>query len=104
MKFLLMMLITHHPDPVTGERKSPADRLREVVDAAVLAEELGYDGFAVGERHEDPFISSSGRCRNCRSAAPTGPPIRPRRCAATSGSVIRCHDGRAVRTAAPQAS
>ncbi len=59
MKFLLLTLITHHPDPVTGEKKSPADRLREVVDAAVLAEELGFDGFAVGERHEDPFISSS---------------------------------------------
>src|ERR1700692_3366328 len=59
MKFLLITLITHVPDPVTGEKKSPADRLREVLDAAVLAEELGYDGFAVGERHEDPFISSS---------------------------------------------
>jgi alkanesulfonate monooxygenase SsuD/methylene tetrahydromethanopterin reductase-like flavin-dependent oxidoreductase (luciferase family) len=29
------------------------------VDSAVMAEELGFDGFAVGERHEDPFISSS---------------------------------------------
>jgi alkanesulfonate monooxygenase SsuD/methylene tetrahydromethanopterin reductase-like flavin-dependent oxidoreductase (luciferase family) len=59
MKFLLLTLITHHPDPLTGEKKSPADRLREVVESAVLAEELGFDGFAVGERHEDPFISSS---------------------------------------------
>jgi alkanesulfonate monooxygenase SsuD/methylene tetrahydromethanopterin reductase-like flavin-dependent oxidoreductase (luciferase family) len=59
MKFLLLTLITHHPDPVTGEKKSAADRLHDVIDAAVLAEELGFDGFAVGERHEDPFISSS---------------------------------------------
>jgi alkanesulfonate monooxygenase SsuD/methylene tetrahydromethanopterin reductase-like flavin-dependent oxidoreductase (luciferase family) len=59
MKFLLITLITHVPDPVTGEKKSPADRLRGVLDKAVLAEELGFDGFAVGERHEDPFISSS---------------------------------------------
>jgi alkanesulfonate monooxygenase SsuD/methylene tetrahydromethanopterin reductase-like flavin-dependent oxidoreductase (luciferase family) len=59
VKFLLLTLIAHHPDPVTGEKKSPAERLRDVVDSAVLAEELGYDGFAVGERHEDPFISSS---------------------------------------------
>lgn len=59
MKFLLITLITHLPDPVTGETKSPAERLRGVVDKAVLAEELGFDGFAVGERHEDPFISSS---------------------------------------------
>ncbi|MCV7410318.1 luciferase [Mycobacterium florentinum] len=59
MKFLLITLITHVADPASGEKKSPADRLREVLDKAVLAEELGFDGFAVGERHEDPFISSS---------------------------------------------
>src|SRR5271168_2757637 len=59
MKFLLITLITHVPDPVSGEKKSPADRLRDVLDKAVLAEGLGFDGFAVGERHEDPFISSS---------------------------------------------
>jgi alkanesulfonate monooxygenase SsuD/methylene tetrahydromethanopterin reductase-like flavin-dependent oxidoreductase (luciferase family) len=59
MKFLLLTLITHHPDPVSGVKVSPAERLRDVVENAVLAEELGFDGFAVGERHEDPFISSS---------------------------------------------
>src|SRR5271166_1693925 len=59
MKFLLMTLISHQADPISGEKKSPADRLRDVVEKAVLAEELGFDAFAVGERHEDPFISSS---------------------------------------------
>ncbi|GIG88444.1 LLM class flavin-dependent oxidoreductase [Plantactinospora endophytica] len=59
MKFLLITLITHLPDPVTGERKSTTDRLREVVEGAVRAEELGFDGYGVGERHERPFISSS---------------------------------------------
>jgi alkanesulfonate monooxygenase SsuD/methylene tetrahydromethanopterin reductase-like flavin-dependent oxidoreductase (luciferase family) len=59
VKFLLITLITHQPDPASGEKKSPAERLRDVVDSAVLAEELGFDGFAVGERHEEPFISSS---------------------------------------------
>ncbi|AEV83419.1 luciferase [Actinoplanes sp. SE50] len=54
MKFLLLSLITHF-----DREKSPAQRLREVVDAAVLGEQLGYDGFAVGERHERPFLSSS---------------------------------------------
>lgn len=59
MRFLLITLITHVPDPVSGLKSSPADRLRDVLNKAVLAEELGFDGFAVGERHEDPFISSS---------------------------------------------
>jgi alkanesulfonate monooxygenase SsuD/methylene tetrahydromethanopterin reductase-like flavin-dependent oxidoreductase (luciferase family) len=59
MKFLLITLITHVADPASGAKQSPAERLHNVIDKAVLAEELGFDGFAVGERHEDPFISSS---------------------------------------------
>ncbi|MEN3615449.1 LLM class flavin-dependent oxidoreductase [Plantactinospora sp. ZYX-F-223] len=59
MNFLLITLITHLPDPVTGRQPSTTERFREVVDGAVLAEELGFDGYGVGERHERPFISSS---------------------------------------------
>ena len=59
MKFLAITLIPHLPDPVTGILKSTTERLRDVVDMAVLAEELGFDGYGVGERHERPFISSS---------------------------------------------
>ncbi|GIF14716.1 LLM class flavin-dependent oxidoreductase [Actinoplanes teichomyceticus] len=54
MRFLLLTLITHF-----DRDRSPARRLREVVDSAVVAEQLGYDGFAVGERHERPFLSSA---------------------------------------------
>jgi alkanesulfonate monooxygenase SsuD/methylene tetrahydromethanopterin reductase-like flavin-dependent oxidoreductase (luciferase family) len=59
MKFLAITLIVHTPDPATGVAKPTRDRFREVVDNAVLVEELGFDGFGVGERHERPFISSS---------------------------------------------
>ena len=59
MKFLAITLITHTADPVTGVVKPTTARLREVIDNAVLAEQLGFDGFGVGERHERPFISSS---------------------------------------------
>ncbi|WP_328535804.1 LLM class flavin-dependent oxidoreductase [Streptomyces sp. NBC_00344] len=59
MRFLAITLIVHAPDPVTGGRKSTQDRFREVIDDALLAEELGFDGFGVGERHERPFISSA---------------------------------------------
>ncbi|KUL39949.1 LLM class flavin-dependent oxidoreductase [Actinoplanes awajinensis] len=54
MRFLLLTLITYF-----DHTKSPATRLREVVDSAVLGEQLGFDGFAVGERHERPFLSSA---------------------------------------------
>lgn len=59
MKFLAITLIVHRPDPVTGVQKPTHDRFREVLDNALLAEELGFDGFGVGEWHERPFISSS---------------------------------------------
>ncbi|MFF9899656.1 LLM class flavin-dependent oxidoreductase [Streptomyces longispororuber] len=59
MKFLAITLIVHRPDPVTGVRKPTHDRFRDVLDSALLAEELGFDGFGVGERHERPFLSSS---------------------------------------------
>src|SRR5436305_1871119 len=59
MRFITITLIVHAPDPVTGEQKSTQDRLQEVLGTARLAEELGFDGFGVGERHERPFISSA---------------------------------------------
>ncbi|MEV0742267.1 MsnO8 family LLM class oxidoreductase [Streptomyces sp. NPDC050549] len=59
MRFLAITLIVHRPDPITGIQKPTHERFREVLENAVLAEELGLDGFGVGERHERPFISSS---------------------------------------------
>jgi alkanesulfonate monooxygenase SsuD/methylene tetrahydromethanopterin reductase-like flavin-dependent oxidoreductase (luciferase family) len=59
VKFLTITLIVHAPDPLTGVQKSTSERFREVIDNALVAEELGFDGFGVGERHERPFISSA---------------------------------------------
>ncbi|MFD8247481.1 LLM class flavin-dependent oxidoreductase [Nocardia sp. NPDC059691] len=59
MKFLLFTLVTRVPDPRTGRLPGTRERLRDVVGQARLAEELGYDGFAVGERHEEPFLSAA---------------------------------------------
>ncbi|WP_406141163.1 LLM class flavin-dependent oxidoreductase [Streptomyces sp. NBC_01089] len=59
MKFQVLSLISHAPHPLTGELPSAADRLAEVVDTGVAAERLGFDGYAVGERHAGPFLSSS---------------------------------------------
>ncbi|MDA0264211.1 MAG: LLM class flavin-dependent oxidoreductase [Chloroflexi bacterium] len=59
MRFLAMTLVPHGPDPVTGIQPTTTERLRAVVDNAALVEELGFDGYGVGERHERPFLSSS---------------------------------------------
>ncbi|MEU4655979.1 LLM class flavin-dependent oxidoreductase [Streptomyces sp. NPDC023723] len=59
MRFLAITLIVHRPDPATGVPKPTHARFREVLGNALLAEELGFDGFGVGERHERPFLSSA---------------------------------------------
>ena len=57
MKLLAMTLIPYAPDPVTGIRQSITDRLRSAVDTAILVEQLGFDGYGVGERHERPYLT-----------------------------------------------
>jgi alkanesulfonate monooxygenase SsuD/methylene tetrahydromethanopterin reductase-like flavin-dependent oxidoreductase (luciferase family) len=44
---------------VSGTQPTTSQRFRDVIDSALMAEELGFDGFGIGERHERPFISSS---------------------------------------------
>ncbi len=59
VKFLASTLIDNSPDPITGEHKSATERLDEVVSTAVFAEQYGFDGYGVGERHAQRFLSSS---------------------------------------------
>lgn len=47
------------PDVETGEVISHAQRLREVVEEIVLADQVGLDVFGVGEHHRQDFASSS---------------------------------------------
>ena len=46
-------------DPVTGVRKSPAERFDELIEQAVLADEVGLSVFAVGEHHRSDFAVSA---------------------------------------------
>ncbi|WP_037908334.1 LLM class flavin-dependent oxidoreductase [Actinacidiphila yeochonensis] len=71
MRFIAVTLVVQGPDPVTGRQPSTHERLRQVVDSAVLAEELGFDGWGVGERHERPFLSSAPTVLLAHAAART---------------------------------
>jgi alkanesulfonate monooxygenase SsuD/methylene tetrahydromethanopterin reductase-like flavin-dependent oxidoreductase (luciferase family) len=51
VEFLASTLLAH--------QSSERERLRELIDLAVWAERVGYDGFGVGERHNPAFLSSS---------------------------------------------
>ncbi|MBO1739232.1 LLM class flavin-dependent oxidoreductase [Leifsonia sp. TF02-11] len=59
MKVIGLDLIANAAGGVGRAAPSPRERLAEVVANARLFEELGFDGFAVGERHHAPFLSSS---------------------------------------------
>ncbi|TKC14893.1 LLM class flavin-dependent oxidoreductase [Robertmurraya kyonggiensis] len=47
------------PDVKTGEVISHAQRLREVVEEIILADQVGLDVFGVGEHHREDFAASS---------------------------------------------
>jgi probable LLM family oxidoreductase len=47
------------PDVQTGEVKSHAQRIREVVEEIVLADQVGLDVFGVGEHHRKDYAASS---------------------------------------------
>ena len=46
-------------DPATGHLVSPAQRLHDVIETAVLADQVGLDVFGVGEHHRPDFVSSA---------------------------------------------
>jgi probable LLM family oxidoreductase len=47
------------PDPATGEKISPAQRLRNLIETIELADQVGLDVFGVGEHHRPEFVASA---------------------------------------------
>lgn len=59
MRFRVQDIVPYLPVDARGNPISPTERLDRVIRTAALAEELGYDSFAVGERHFGDFLSSA---------------------------------------------
>jgi probable LLM family oxidoreductase len=47
------------PDPSTGLKISPQERLRDLLEEIELADEVGLDVYGVGEHHRSEFVVSS---------------------------------------------
>lgn len=47
------------PDLATGEAISPAQRLANLIETIMLADEVGLDVFGIGEHHRHEFLASS---------------------------------------------
>lgn len=59
MEFGLYSLGDHIVNPLTGERVSAEQRLRELIEASQLAEQAGIDVFGVGESHQTHFTTQA---------------------------------------------
>ncbi|WP_367128925.1 LLM class flavin-dependent oxidoreductase [Saccharothrix sp. HUAS TT1] len=59
MDVYLLILGDHLPNPCTGEAVTECDRLRVIVEQAVVAEEAGFTGVAIGEHHFTRYIVSA---------------------------------------------
>ncbi|MGW2934620.1 LLM class flavin-dependent oxidoreductase [Streptomyces sp. NPDC055722] len=59
MKLSLMTLGDLDTDPVTGQRETPTQRHQAIVEAAVVAEQVGLHGVHVGEHHGMEYIYSA---------------------------------------------
>jgi probable LLM family oxidoreductase len=59
MEIGLTTFVETTPDPKTGKVISHAQRLREVVEEIVLADEVGLDIYGVGEHHRKDYACSS---------------------------------------------
>ena len=55
----LLILGDHLPNPCTGDKVSEAERIRAMVEQAVVAEEAGFTGVAIGEHHFTRYIVSA---------------------------------------------
>jgi hypothetical protein len=64
-------------DPATGQTISPVQRMDNLLDEIILAEQVGLDVFGIGEHRRSEFVDSAPGChpgcgRNAyRSALPT---------------------------------
>lgn len=59
MEIGITSFVETKPDVQTGEVISHAQRLREVVEEIILADQVGLDVFGVGEHHRQDYSASS---------------------------------------------
>ncbi|RKJ58136.1 LLM class flavin-dependent oxidoreductase, partial [Butyricicoccus sp. 1XD8-22] len=59
MEIGLTTFVETTPDVHTGKVKTHAERIREVVEEIVLADEVGLDVYGVGEHHRKDYACST---------------------------------------------
>lgn len=59
MQLGLDSFVASLPHPLAQTRPSPAERMRDLLDEIVLADQVGLDVFGIGEHHRSEFLDSA---------------------------------------------
>lgn len=59
LEFGLYSLGDHMPDALTGDRVSAKERVNQIIQEALLAEQAGLDFFSIGESHQKYFVGQA---------------------------------------------
>lgn len=59
MELGLYTFVENTPDPETGEKLHPSDRLANLMEEIELADEAGLDVVGIGEHHREEYVSSA---------------------------------------------
>ncbi|MDZ7694877.1 MAG: hypothetical protein U5K69_27790 [Balneolaceae bacterium] len=59
MEFGIYTFVENTPDPETGQKLAPEERLSNLMEEIELADKGGLDLFGIGEHHREEYLSSS---------------------------------------------
>lgn len=59
MELGIFTFVDNNPDPKTGIKLHPSERLQNLLEEVELADELGLDVFGVGEHHREEYLASA---------------------------------------------
>ena len=51
--------VENTPDPATGRLRDPSQRMRDLLEEIVLADQVGLDVFGIGEHHRDDYLAAT---------------------------------------------
>ena len=71
MEFGIYTFVENTPDPDTGEKLKPVERMHNLLEEIKLADEAGLDIFGIGEHHREEYLSSSPATILAAAAAQT---------------------------------
>ena len=59
MELGIFTFVDNNPDPETGIKLHPSERLQNLLEEVELADELGLEVFGVGEHHREEYVASA---------------------------------------------